>query len=253
VTFADHIKMRGGAYQKKWHYTTLPVGGEAKDFPKFKMPTVNSTGASEKGIENNTYYQKINVAAFPKGLHTYAESYSIAMRYLLHLVGDAHQPLHSASRLDSEHPKGDAGGNMFSVPSKKTCKNLHSVWDKVLYEFPKNPRIPFKADTLAEFDDAVLRLMIRQPVESIGDIHNLDPKSWLQESYKIASEFAYKDIKENEPLSEEYITKGRDIAEKQLVLAGYRLAELLKTLDLDTAYMLKKKSAKMEKERAPAA
>jgi len=40
---------------------------------------------------------------------------SYAMRLLVHYVGDLHQPLHAADRLNSRYPKGDAGGNFFPV------------------------------------------------------------------------------------------------------------------------------------------
>ena len=60
---------------------------------------------------------------------------SFALRLLIHYVGDIHQPLHATSRVDSKYPKGDAGGNFFHVPQKGDVKNLHSVWDSVVYLF----------------------------------------------------------------------------------------------------------------------
>ena len=55
------------------------------------------------------------------------------MRLLIHYVGDIHQPLHGVSRVDSEYPKGDRGGNSFHVQTKNGAKNLHAVWDSVVY------------------------------------------------------------------------------------------------------------------------
>lgn len=61
---------------------------------------------------------------------------------------------------------------------------------------------------------------------------NLDPKSWTEESYKLASTAVYKGIKENSSLPENYVEESNAIAEKQVVIGGYRLAYLLKSLNL---------------------
>ena len=65
--------------------------------------------------------------------HTEADGLSTAMRLLMHYTGDIHQPLHATSRVDKEYPAGDRGGNSFPVPSIDGAKNLHSVWDSVVY------------------------------------------------------------------------------------------------------------------------
>lgn len=49
-------------------------------------------------------------------------------------------------------------------------------------------------------------LVAKHPVNTLNDVKNLDPHVWAQETFKIAQEFAYINIKENEPLSEAYIT-----------------------------------------------
>lgn len=55
------------------------------------------------------------------------------MRLLMHYTGDIHQPLHATARVNHEYPAGDRGGNSFPVPSIDGAKNLHSVWDSVVY------------------------------------------------------------------------------------------------------------------------
>jgi hypothetical protein len=56
----------------------------------------------------------------------------------MHYVGDIHQPLHATARVDHEYPSGDRGGNSFPVPSVDGAKNLHAVWDSVVYAFPND-------------------------------------------------------------------------------------------------------------------
>lgn len=69
----------------------------------------------------------------------YGQSY--ALRLLIHYLGDIHQPLHCLSRIDSNYPAGDVGGNDFPLPNHYEAKNLHSVWDAVVYEFHKNDKL----------------------------------------------------------------------------------------------------------------
>lgn len=65
--------------------------------------------------------------------HTEEDGLSTAVRFLIHYTGDIHQPLHATSRVDHKFPKGDRGGNSVSLPSVSGAKNLHSVWDSVVY------------------------------------------------------------------------------------------------------------------------
>ena len=47
--------------------------------------------------------------------------------WLLHLVGDVHQPLHSSTRVSSADLQGDSGGN--NVKLSDPSKELHAFWD----------------------------------------------------------------------------------------------------------------------------
>lgn len=56
----------------------------------------------------------------------------VALRYLLHMMGDLHQPLHTVSRCTPQTPQGDEGGNGFGLltgSSAGDVRNLHSMWD----------------------------------------------------------------------------------------------------------------------------
>jgi len=59
------------------------------------------------------------------------------------MIGDIHQPLHSTARVNEDYPRGDMGANALHLPNHYGAKNLHSVWDKVLYEFKYYPKLPF--------------------------------------------------------------------------------------------------------------
>jgi hypothetical protein len=113
------------------------------------------------------------------------------MRLLIHYVGDQHQPLHSTTRLDKEFPKGDRGGNDFKLPSHYGLKELHAVWDRVVYELKKNPHLPFDAAGFTTFDAEVDQLLEEHPISSLPDITDLNPMTWEDESFEIASTFVY--------------------------------------------------------------
>jgi len=152
------------------------------------------------------------------------------MRLLIHYAGDVHQPLHATSRVDHEYPEGDRGGNEFPLPSKEGAKNLHAVWDSVAYEFTGYGDLPFTTATWATNGADAKRLAEQYPIGAEGQ--DLNPNDWANDSFKIADTFVYANIKEGEALPEDYVTEARKITERQIVLGGTRLANLLMSLKL---------------------
>lgn len=53
---------------------------------------------------------------------------AVMMSYLVHLVGDEHQPLHCESFFSSDYPNGDKGGNDFYVKPASRVVGLHNTW-----------------------------------------------------------------------------------------------------------------------------
>ena len=90
-------------------------------------------------------------------------------------------------------------------------KNLHSLWDSVLYEFYGYQDLPYSdADwaTLGEHSATIRKNYPMNP-EVIED---LDPVNWSEESFEISSTFVYKGVVNNQAVSDEYVKEGRDIA-----------------------------------------
>ena len=63
-------------------------------------------------------------------------------------------------------------------------------------------------------------------------INDLNPVHWANEAYEISEAFVYDGIRENVKVSQKYVESGKKLAEKQIVIAGNRLANLLKSLNL---------------------
>ena len=61
---------------------------------------------------------------------------SAALRLIIHLVGDIHQPLHTSTLISSSpYSDSDLGGNKFKISGGW---NLHSLWDSSLFSDNKN-------------------------------------------------------------------------------------------------------------------
>jgi len=79
------------------------------------------------------------------------EGKSMALRLIIHYMGDIHQPLHCSDRYTADLPKGDKGGNDFPLKYHYTANELHAVWDDVIYDYHKAPKRPFTKDAWTEF------------------------------------------------------------------------------------------------------
>ncbi len=51
------------------------------------------------------------------------------MRYLIHILGDIHQPLHASTLVSKRFPNGDQGGNLFLIKYNQNIDNLHKLFD----------------------------------------------------------------------------------------------------------------------------
>ncbi len=54
---------------------------------------------------------------------------SFLLRYLVHVLGDVHQPLHASSLFSDRFPKGDEGGNLFKIQYTENINQLHKLFD----------------------------------------------------------------------------------------------------------------------------
>lgn len=74
--------------------------------------------------------------------------------------------------------------------------------------------------------------MKKYPV-SDADATNIDITAWTEDSLKIAEDFLYKRISEDQTVPAEYVKEATDIIGRQIVLGGHRLANFIKSLKLD--------------------
>ena len=171
----------------------------------------------------------------PAKFETHAED----LKFLVHFVADAHQPLHAGF-------KSDRGGNSIQVDTcfehMSTCHrdNLHSVWDSViLKEGEKIAGITLGA-AWRNFAEKLVNTLgteeWRMTVDAWKSSCSEDPQSCaidiVTESARYACDSAYIDaegnwIRENEHLNKDYYEARIDLIEQRLMAAGVRLASLL--------------------------
>ena len=129
----------------------------------------------------------------------------VALKYVVHLVADAHQPLHAGYAADK-------GGNTYQVQAFGKGTNLHALWDTILVK-----RIEADADALAH---RVLDL--RNPIP--GRSVDVSVTAAVQESCRIVRDAAFYP---SHTLDETYLSRWSPVISSRMNLAAMRLAALL--------------------------
>ena len=156
-----------------------------------------------------------------------------ALRFIIHFVGDIHQPLHAATRVSSAEPEGDHGGNfvLIKVPGQTKKIKLHSYWDGGLGAFP--PMGPhFSPPPLSLIPPAVAKAVNGNPPTD-PKLKLNEPfafKDWADESFVLAKDTVYKGMQNGSTADAIYISNGTKVARKRVAWAGYRLAALLNSI-----------------------
>jgi len=202
----------------KWHYVDIPYTPD---------PTA-SISLPQPDPENALTAIESNLAVLRS--HDSNEDKAIALCWLFHLIGDIHQPMHTISLFSADYPEGDKGGNLIFIrvkPDSSTI-NLHAFWDDLILGSERFQTVRNRA--------VELRLQRDLQRSELPELSNSQIESWAkQESHSIAIQQAYRngqfigsqDKTNGAVLPSDYVATVKPIAERRLVLAGYRLADLL--------------------------
>ncbi|WP_017733845.1 S1/P1 nuclease [Nafulsella turpanensis] len=175
-----------------WHWVTVPPQMKYEDTEK------NPNGDLIMKIEEI-------VSALKKGGLT-AEQEEEYLKFLVHLVGDLHQPMHVGTGED-------AGGNAVKVEWFGDRSNLHRVWDSEM--------IDSKDLSFTE----IARFLGEPEKSQVKQWQSTSVRDWAYESAAYLPE-AY-ELPENGRLGYQYMYEHYDVVEKRLLQAGVRLAGLL--------------------------
>lgn len=138
-----------------------------------------------------------------------------ALKFVVHFVGDVHQPMHAGSREDR-------GGNQYQVSLQRGGEgrragpvgtNLHTVWDSQLLSSSGLSRVQY-----------VRRLREELPGEA-GPVDEGAPMRWARESCELVESRGL--YPEGHVIGADYLDAHRPLAEERIRLAAVRLAALL--------------------------
>ncbi|MDA1313967.1 MAG: S1/P1 nuclease [Acidobacteria bacterium] len=134
-----------------------------------------------------------------------------ALRFLVHLMGDLHQPLHAGFA-------SDRGGNGIRVIVAGEESTLHAYWDSKLLD-----------ENVEDEDALVAELLAGISLADEKECRRGHLTDWTWESAQLASEVAYGALPDGEPktLDGEYAQQAWETAKQQLTKGGVRLAAIL--------------------------
>ncbi len=142
-----------------------------------------------------------------------------ALVFVVHFVGDIHQPLHAAGGMVPNEQTGvmepDLGGNKVKVRYLGVETNLHSVWDSMLIEWGP--------DTVDDYVDYLLKNEMRG--RPVAELQQGTITDWINESHYAAVHNGY-DIG-NGRLGADYAQRNIGIIYERLLRGGLRLRKVL--------------------------
>ncbi|AYU81444.1 S1/P1 Nuclease family protein [Leishmania donovani] len=220
--WADDLLESGLKTNFNWHFITAPYYPDA-DFTLELSPAQTVNAASvipmlESAIRKTTATTEIITQC---------------LAFMVHLFGDIHQPLHNANLFSDEYPLGDYGGNaqMVTIDSNGAKMLLHAYWDSMA-EGPASVGYPWPLskdayEDLKAFVDYLEATYAGNLTTAEKNLQNTT--AIRNEGYELAIKYAFPGASNGATLSNEYKTNAKKISERQVLLAGYRLAKMLNT------------------------
>jgi hypothetical protein len=175
-----------------WHFINIPI--------KVKRGFIASF-CPVNGCVTRRIPELIAVLRSPQSS---PESRVEALKFLVHFIGDMHQPLHVGDR-------DDRGGNDVNVTFFGGETNLHSAWDSAI---PTRGGPLQRTASPAEFKK-----------HRSGTLED-----WVWQAHDISRDFVYKKLGSPPRVSEAYQKEATKIARQQILRAGVRLAVTLNTI-----------------------
>jgi len=201
-TWADEIRLQHPE-TAPWHYVNIPIHPPPGE--------VEGYDASRDCPHDDCIVAKIKQFEVMLADRQTPERQRLeALKYLVHFVGDIHQPLHVSDN-------SDRGGNDVVVTFQGYPTNLHAVWDTGIIEPALGP------------DDRGYALKLVQDIslDKLESWSKGDLVGWANEGYEIAAHIIYGKLPHGGTLLESYEAEALAIVNEQLERSGVRLATVL--------------------------
>jgi hypothetical protein len=126
-----------------------------------------------------------------------------ALKYVVHFIGDVHQPLHGGFA-------DDRGGNGYQIQGFGRGTNLHQVWDNAMIQvWPGG--------------EAMLRTAIEADATPVDT--NLAPEKWVEESCRIVATGGF--YPDGHQLAPAYLERWGPVLVQRMAAAARRLSAVL--------------------------
>lgn len=160
---------------------------------------------------------------------------AVALCWLLHIVGDMHQPLHAGHLMDGRFPITDKAGTIGWVRRAPGAapETFHHFWDDIV----SRPRDGMAGDDVAGAETLARAVPAPQPVDEPAGL-KARYRLWVRESERLAATFAYAGAGRGESpwrdrapvLPPDYVMGARALSEQRVAQAGGRMADMIVSL-----------------------
>ena len=181
-----------------WHYVNTPLGLDRAGYEQHLKAQP----------EANAYNQLLVQLAVLQDKTKPKEQRVSALKYVVHFVGDVHQPLHTGRAEDQ-------GGNKIKVTFRGKETNLHSLWDSGLIDYQGLTYTEMGYEYNKGLSASQIRRWQHDPLPQ-----------WLFESYQ-AAERLYAEAEKSPDFDYRYYPEHADLLKQRIQQAGIRLAGVL--------------------------
>lgn len=216
----DDVRGDPDFHMEKWHYVNFPYKPDGQPEWVETAPPEWENVIRAYGLNKTRVAEEDDV-----------EERAIALCWLFHLDGDVHQPLHVTALFRTDFPHGDRGGTRFYIRHEGSTLSLHKFWDDSVMRSERYRSVHNRASGFVQRPE-----FQRDQLPELADTHF---ENWAEiESIKLAREVAYNHGKLAGSLDESsapalpsgYAGKAKPVAERRVMVAGYRLADTLRQL-----------------------
>lgn len=202
-TYADEIRsLPQFKTTGSWHYINLPLGLSQHEFDQRLLTS----------IQDNVYTALIKCERDLISPQSSRDQKIFALKFIVHLVGDLHQPMH-VSRSE------DQGGNTIQLNFNGEGTNLHRLWDSGLIE-KEGLTVEQIALNYDKADVSEIKRLQRDPINK-----------WMFESYQLSSAlYTEVDSMKTRAVNDQYYSAHLPIIHDRIEKAGIRLAGILNAL-----------------------
>ena len=195
--WADDVRTTTHKHTTGWHFTNIPI---------------NSGGyqGSRDCPQGNCLVMAIQrQEAILRDRGRSAAARAEALKFLIHLIGDVHQPLHASDA-------GDRGGNNREIELVGGSRNLHAAWDSGI--------IQSRGSSTRALVAAAKQWLQTQTESTLA---GGSAEDWANESFRLARDIAYVQVRGDDAITGPERVEALRTIEQRVARAGVRLAAVL--------------------------